>query len=202
MRYILALILLSIVLTGCERIPVYAVRVADSDLEARTEYRPEQEERRYWDRHWTYEDDSHRLLVKLKAYPPDSIGVYARTVEHPPSNPGEPGSAQAGAWWGPGGKSLLLTATTECPTTTQYFEQAGNSMLYNFDKPGYPDIYPYAPETSPPDVAAILTVTQCKEVDPVIRIEVLGDDGAVEREHRMTLRREEIDWYYNIPLFE
>ncbi len=184
-----------LLLSGCERVPVYAVQLTGSSLAPIVEYRrDDRSDRPDWDQHWGIRDDWHRLFVKLRAYP-DGIGLYVRALDNTDS-------PSFGYWFGPVGRPLLVTPVTSCPSTIQYFNKTGNAQLYNFDKPGYPDIYPYAPETSAPDAAAILKISQCEDAPVSIRIQVLDSAGVVARDYEFALEREEIDWYYDIPLFK
>lgn len=195
MRHIVGIIVAALALTGCERIPVYAVKLDGSQLEPLVEYRdPSTSRHPEWDRYWGFDDDWHRVFVQLRAKA-DGLALFVRAFDDIDSQP-------YGSWSGPDGRPLYLTATVDCPSSVQYFDRAENAYMHNFNSPGYPDIYPYAAETSAPDISAILVISDCDDPRASVRIQVLDDDGAVAREYEFGLQREQIDRYYNIPLFE
>ena len=188
------LAVIAALLTGCERVPVYAVKLDSSRLQPLVEYREPSTRHPEWDRYWGFDDDWHRVFVQLRAYP-DGLGLFVRAFDDVDSQP-------YGSWSGPDGRPLYLTATVDCASSVQYFDRAERAYMHNFNSPGFPDVYPYAAETSAPDISAILRVSECEDPRARVRVQVLDDDGAVAREYDFRLQREQIDWYYNIPLFQ
>lgn len=141
---------------------------------------------------WVIEDDWHRLFLAAAAGP-DRFRFFVRTQSDPSATAPE-------VWWLEGAYLMLVTATTDCDSALQYFDNPGNSYGNNFLKARYPENYPFSPETDPPGYAAILTVDYCADADIEVLITVLDNAGKPAREHQLSIRTTEVDWYYN-PLF-
>lgn len=143
-------------------------------------------------REWTIEDDWHRLFIAVHVGP-ERLRFYARVQDEPSTTP-------PAMWWSEGAHLIRLGVSTDCASSLQYFDNPANSFANNFLKAQHPEVYLHSPETGAPDLAAILMVEDCLESDIEVLVTVIGDLGEAAREHRLTIRAEQVDWYYN-PLF-
>ncbi len=185
MRTTLCLVLLLLV-AACEKVPILKAQVQGEGLAEVTDYR------RGWPQHWATADDWHRLFVAARARP-GRLSLFVRTHDDPSKTPPD-------TWMGEGARRMTLEVSAGCDSAVQYFDNPSNSYANNFFHPGRPDIYPYSPVTEAPGLSAILTVEDCVGPDIGVAITVLDESGAPAREHQLTIRIEQVDWYYN-PLF-
>lgn len=185
MRNITLAFLLILSVTACEKVPVVEAKIDGDGLTPLTMYQNPGDP----PREWTIEDDWHRVFMAVRVGP-ERLYFYVRTHAEPSTTP-------PSMWWSKGAHLMTLGVSTDCNSSLQYFDNPANSFANNFLKVLYPEVYPHSPETGEPDLAAILIVEDCLDSDIEVLITVIDDLGEPAREHRLTIRAVQVDWYYN-----